>query len=379
MTVATSAQQADLAEQLHLGDEAMRAGQPEKAIEYFQSAAVLAPRIAEVQMNLGLAEEQAGHQKEAADAFSKAMHLKPTLLGVNLFLGVADYRLNRLEEAAKALSAEAAHNPKSSKALMWLGVTYLAQNKPEQAAKVLDQAAVLDPKDLDVMYHRGRAHLLVSKNAYESIFLTSPDNWRVHQVLAESYAEADRDGDAIKEYRLAIKGAPTEPGLHDRLGTELWRTGDLDEADQALAEEVKLDPDSLTGLYHLGRLRVTRADRGQIADGIALLKRALSEEPGMSQVEYYLGRGTAELGENAEALTHFENAIRADPNGEGAEQAYFQLAHLYRLMHRTDDAKVALANFTRLRQVADADSKRKFEDRLTRDPEVAETATSTSQ
>ncbi len=373
--VAAGAQQAGLAEQLHLGGEAMRAGEPEKAIVYFQSAAALAPRMAEVQMNLGLAEEQAGHQKEAADAFSKAITLKPTLPGVNLFLGIADYRLNRLDGAVKALSAEAARNPNSSKALMWLGVTYLAENKPEQAAKALDRAAVLDPTNVDVMYHRGRAHLLISKNAYEAIFRANPNHWRVHQVLAESYAEADRDADAIREYRLAIEGAPTEPGLHDRLGTELWRTGNLDEADKALAEELQLDPDSLTALYHLGRLRVTRADHGQIADGIALLKRALAQDPSMSQVEYYLGRGTAQLGDNAEALTHFENAIRADPGGPGAQQAYFQMAHLYRLMKRPDDARVALANFTRLRQLADADSKQKLQNRMARNAELTENDT----
>ena len=366
------AQEGDLAEQLRLGNEAMRAGQADKAATYFQTATTLAPRMAEVYMNLGLAEEQLGHQKEAADAFAKAIHLKPLLPGAHLFLGIADYRLNRLDESAQALLAEVSRNPKSSKALLWLGVTYLAQNKPDNAAAILDQAAKLDPKDLDIMYHRGRAHLLISKNAYLGIFEASPNNWRVHQVLAEAYQESDRYADAITEFKLAIQGAPTEPGLHDRLGEELWRNGMLAEADQAFSDELNLDPNSITALYHLGRLRVTRTGEGQIAEAIDLLNRALAQDPTLSQVEYYLGRGTAQLNRNDEAIRHYQNAIKGDKDGDTAQQSYYQLAHIYRQMKRPEEAKDALANFARLKQQADADQKKRFESRLSPETGIGE-------
>lgn len=55
-------------------------------------------------------------------------------------------------------------------------------------------------------------------------FKASPNFWWVHLVLAEAYAGAERHADAIKEYKVAIEAAPSEPGLHDRHGGSL--TGD---------------------------------------------------------------------------------------------------------------------------------------------------------
>lgn len=367
-----NAQDSDSAQQFRQGNEEMRSGHPERAEQHFRAVIKRNPKLAEAYLNLGLAYEQMGKQVEAAEALTHAVSLKGTLPGANLFLGIADYRLNRLDAATKALQTEIANNPNSAKALMWLGVTALAENRPEEAATALDKANALNPRDLDIMYHRGRAHLLVSKNAYEAMFTASPDFWRVHQVLGEAYQEADRHADAITEYRLAVKQAPTEPGLHDRLGDELWKNGALDEADQAFSEELKLDPDSITGLYHLGRLRVTRSDRGQVENGVALLQKALAQDPTMSQVEYYLGRGTAQLGNNAVAIQHYENSVKGDPNGDVAQQAYYQLAHLYRQMKQPEAASAALANFSRLKKQADADQKHKFENRFDPDSEVAD-------
>lgn len=360
---------------LRRGNQAMREGHPDRAVEYFQSVVAAAPKLAEAYLNLGLAYEQLGKQNEAADALTRALQLKPALPGANLFLGIADYRLNRLDAATKALHAEVERSPRSPKAWMWLGVTYLAENKPAEAALALDKAGSIDPKDLDIMYHRGRAHLLVSKDAYETMFKVSPDFWRVHQVLAEAYQESDRHSDAITEYKMAIKAAPQEPGLHDRLGDELWKNGALNEADEAFAEELKLDPHSITALYHLGRMRVTRTDRGQVADGVELLKQALAQDPSMSQVEYYLGRGTAQLDQNEEAIRHYESAIKGDPDGDVAQQSYYQLAHLYRQAKRPEEAKLSLENFTRLKKQADLDQKHKFENRFNPDAELADKQT----
>jgi len=106
----------------------------------------------------------------------------------------------------------------------------LAAEKPEQAAKSLDRAAELNPNDSDILYHRSRAHLLVSKDSYARMFKIDPHSWRVDQVLAQADAEADRYEDAIAEYLSAIQLAPNQPGLHEELGTEYRKAGKMDKA-----------------------------------------------------------------------------------------------------------------------------------------------------
>ena len=91
----------------------------------------------------------------------------------------------------------------------------------------------LKPDDPDILYHRGRAHLLVSKNSYAEMFKVDPHSWRVHRVLAQANAEADRHAEAIAEYEAAIKLAPTQPGLHEELGSEYRNANKIPEAEAA--------------------------------------------------------------------------------------------------------------------------------------------------
>ena len=154
-------------------------------------------------------------QSRAIASFQKAVALKPRLHGANLFLGIAYFRLNRLDKALAAIQKECASYSKDAPAWMWLGVVRLAHGKPEEAAEALDKAAKLAPDDMDILYHRGRAHLQVSKNSYGRMFKVDSHSWRVHQVLAQANAEADRHTDAVAEYLAAIKLAPSQPGLHE--------------------------------------------------------------------------------------------------------------------------------------------------------------------
>src|SRR6267154_2670435 len=178
--------------QFRRATEAMQAGRLDEASEGFGAVVIASPTFAEAHFNLGLVREEQGKNSEAIASFQKALHLKPRLRGANLFLGIAEYRLNNLDRAIAAFQKETAISPTDANAWMWLGVAQLAKEQPEEAAASLDRAAKLSPENVDVLYHRGRAHLLVSKNSYEQLFKNDPNSWRVHQVLAQANAEADR-------------------------------------------------------------------------------------------------------------------------------------------------------------------------------------------
>src|SRR6266567_4649004 len=205
--------------------DAMQRGNLDAAGDRFEAAAKAAPAFAEAHFNLGLVREEQGRFDEAIASFQKALALKPRLHGANLFLGIAYFRVNQLDKALREIQKETASFPKDAPAWMWLGVVRLAQDQPEEAAEALDKAVSLAPDDVDVLYHRGRAHLLVSKNSYAKMFKAGPKSWRVHQVLAQANAEADRHTDAVAEYLAAIKLAPTQLGLHEELGSEYRMLG----------------------------------------------------------------------------------------------------------------------------------------------------------
>src|SRR5260370_16074205 len=162
--------------------------------------------------------------------------------GTIFFLPRHIYRMTEYGPAVAALRLEIKLNPADHKAWMWLGVVELAQEQPEEATVALDKAAKLAPNDVDILYHRGHAHLLVSKLSYERMLHADPDSWRVRQVLAQADAEADRDMDAVSEYQAAIKAAPQQPGLHEELGTEYWKMNKIEEAEGEYKRELAIDP-----------------------------------------------------------------------------------------------------------------------------------------
>jgi tetratricopeptide (TPR) repeat protein len=337
----------DVDDQFRQATEAMRHGNLEEAGQGFAAVVKQAPTFAEAHLNLGLVREEQGRHEDAIASFQKALVLKPRVHGANLFLGVANFHLNQLDKAVAAIEKETAAYPKDAAAWMWLGVVRLAQEKPEEAAVALDKAANLAPDDTDILYHRGRAHLLVSNHSYGRMFKVDPHSWRVHQVIAQADAEADRHMDAIAEYQAAIKIAPTQPGLHEELGSEYRNLGKVQEAEDAYLRELEIDPNNVLARYKLGVLTV---EKGDGIKGKELIEAALQAKSGLLHSDYNLGRAEMLLGNNTLAVQRLERATAApgsDP--EVIQQAWYQLGIVYRRLHRMEDAQKAMATFQRLK------------------------------
>jgi tetratricopeptide (TPR) repeat protein len=277
------------------GAEAMTAGNFSAAVTAYTAVTKEMPSFAEGYFNLGLALQQAGQLDDAQSALKKALRLKPDLRGGNLFLGIIAYRQNRYKEAEDDLQRETHVDPRDAKAFMWLGVCHLAQDDPQGAIASLDKAYVLDPSDADILYHRGRAYFLVANASYAAMFKLNYDSVRVHQVLAESYAQAYRNQEAILEFELAVKMAPNLPGLHEELADQYWVMGQADKAGDNYREELRIDPYADTSMYKLGSLLVMHQNP---TEGVKLLREALRADPSLSDAHYYLADGLTGLGQD---------------------------------------------------------------------------------
>ena len=340
------------------GNDAVRKGNATEAVRDFQEFLRLRPGSAEGYFNLGLALQSAGQLQESLTALGKAASLQPGLHGLRLFTGIVNYKLNHLSAAHEDLVSETRLEPRNAAGWMWLGVVDLAQNNADAAAAGLDKAAMLDPTNQDILYHRARAHLLISKASYAAMFKINPDSWRVNEVLGQADAEAFRTDDAISEFRLALRTAPHEPGLNEELGDACWTAGNLQEADDAYSEEIKIDSANAIALYKLGSLRVTRDDA---AGGVPLLEQALALDPTIGDAHYYLGKGNAALGNDDVAIEHFRLATNPQGTEELRIMSWYQLATLYRNLHRTQEAGEALAAFRKMKTARDQRRESKLE------------------
>jgi tetratricopeptide (TPR) repeat protein len=340
------------------GAAAMKAADYQAAVAAYTSVTEKMPQFAEGQFNLGLAQLQAGKLDEAHESLQKALQLKPGLRGANLFLGTIAYKQNHFKDAESLLLRETRLDPRNAQAFMWIGVCRLAQDDAQGAIAPLDKAFALDPANIDILYHRGRAYLLVANASYAAMFKLDRDSLRVHQVLAEADAKAYRTVDAINEFELAVKMAPRQPGLHEELGDQYWVNGQLDKVAEAYREELRIDPNAVTAMYKLGSLLVLNQSP---AEGVQLLTEALKADPTLTDAHYYLGQGLAAMDQDAEAIGEFQLAVAADPKGELAMTSYYKLVQVYRKLHKSAEAQTALANFQQLRAAVRQRQERKSE------------------
>jgi tetratricopeptide (TPR) repeat protein len=337
---------AGVTEKFQQASEAMRQGNLDQAGDSFAAVVRQAPTFAEAFLNLGLVREEQARHDEAIAAFQKALQLKPRLRGANLFLGIAQFRTNRLDASLATLRKETTVSPKDANAWMWLGIVALEKGDGDEAVQALDEAAKLSPDNVDILYHRGRAHLSVSKDSYARMFKADPKSWRVRQILAEANADADRHMDAIAEYQAAIQLAPNEPRLHEELGSEFRVAGKMPEAEEAFRKELEIDPDNVVAKYKLG---VLLTEKGDPAQGKQLLEAALKVRPGLRNADYNLGRAEMALDNDAAAADYFQRATKADSDPDILEQTWYQLGILYRRLHRMEEAQNAMATFQKLK------------------------------
>jgi tetratricopeptide (TPR) repeat protein len=363
--VSAAAQTEPFVQALRQGGEALRGGRMEQAASAFERCTVLDPSFAEAWFNLGLVRFQQHKIGDAVPLFEKSLKLKPSLRGANLFLGIAQYRTMDYPKATEALTRELALDPSNADALMWLGVVKAAVGASAEAVTYLEKAAQLRPKDIDILYHLGRAHMLLSKEIYERMFAVDQHSWRVHQVLAHSFAEADRLDDAVKECQEAIRLKPDEPGLHQQLADIYWIQNNLAAAETEFQTEIQIDSHNTGAMYSLAVISI---ERSKVAVAVDLLTEVLRRAPRTTEALYQLGRAQALLSNNEQAATSFA-AVVADPrkiNAEMYRQSYYQLAQLYRRLHRPEESKAALDAFVRLKQQADAAQNQSLEDKMKR-------------
>lgn len=361
-------QSADVEKTFNEGNLAMRNGDLNTAETDFAKVASAMPRFAEAHFNLGLVRLQQGNLNDAMSSFRRSLSLKPSLRGANLFLGIAEYRNNDYPDAIAAIKRETTTDPKNAKAWMWLGVAQLAAGDADGASVTLDKAAALSPDDVDILYHRGRAHILVSKESYERMYKADPNSWRVHQVLAQSFVEQDRLDEAIHECQEALRLKSNEPGLHEELGDVYLKQNHLAEAESEFQNELRVDPQSLTSIY---KLAVVSLERSKPEVASRLLEDLLRRDARSADAHYQLGRAQAQLGNVDEAVKHFSTAVKeSKASGSGdsdtLRQSYYQLAQLYRRQQKTEESKAALENFMRLKQQADAQQAQRLQDKLKR-------------
>ena len=271
--VAQTAREVQAETAIQAAKEAQQKGDYPQAVAGYQAAVKLMPETAELYGNLGIAYYLERDYPKAVEACRQALKRKPGLEGPNLYLGMSYIRMSQFADSIKPLQKAITINPKLKLAYMNLGVSYNEVGKSEEALQVLQKAEKVFPDDEDILYSLGSQHYEMMFKAYKKMATVAPNSYRYDQVLGKSFEERQEFGNAIVEYKQALKTNPQAPGLHGALGNIYWIAGRYDEAIPELEAELQIVPNVLAKLG-IKKVDAILFDLGLSSDELDLSGRA---------------------------------------------------------------------------------------------------------
>jgi len=138
------------------GDVSILQAQDAKALEDYEAARTLAPRIPGLHVKIGLLHERNKRFDQAIDSFRTAISINPNQpIALNNLAWISVQHNAHLDEAVTWAEQAVALAPKSSAFQDTLGWVYWKRGELEKAAEVLNRATGLKPEQAEIFYHLG--------------------------------------------------------------------------------------------------------------------------------------------------------------------------------------------------------------------------------
>ncbi len=137
-----------------------------------------------------------------------------------------------------------------------------------------------------------------------------PGNWVAHGHLGVALASEGKTGEAIAQFRQALKYKPDDAETLNNLGVALAGAGRPREAIEFYLRALSRKPDYANAHYNLG---VSLMREGRIEEAAAAYREALRLDPGDASAHINLGNILFERGDADGAADHYRGALRIDP------------------------------------------------------------------
>jgi predicted O-linked N-acetylglucosamine transferase (SPINDLY family) len=257
----------------NLGNVLAAMGKTQAAVASYLEAAALQPDYADALANLGDALRALGRRERAASCYRRALAIAPEL-------GVAQAGLQALQDSPR----------------------------PGAGARAPDQGAV------DTLFNQGNAlkdaaRLDEAIASYRRALAQDPDHVAAHLNLGSALLEQGKRADALASFRRALVLDPDLAEAHHNLGIALLQAGELASARTALERFLQLRPGDRDILMALSEacFRANALD-----DAARYLAQVLDGHPGDAPAHNLLANVRRNQARHAEAIEHYELAIRHD-------------------------------------------------------------------
>jgi len=146
--------------------------------------------------------------------------------------------------------------------------------------------------------------------AAQALGQAQPNYARVHNRMGTELLKTGKLADAVTEFKEALKADPTYAGAYNNLGVTYERLGEGD-AQAQFERAIQLRSDFAHAHFNLARILM---NKGHVERAVAELQRTIQIDPNHLDALNMLGMALGGQGKFTEAQSHLERAVRLDPD-----------------------------------------------------------------
>jgi tetratricopeptide (TPR) repeat protein len=240
-----------------------------------------------------------------------------------LLLGLSRYRLDRVDQALVDLQAAAACNPSNTIPRTALAEGWLRKGDDQRALSL-----------------------------FEAVLKQAPEDKAALEGAATLYLKHDLNQEASRVLEKLVVLDPGVSKLQADLGAAYAGLNDFSEARESFDKALRIDPKNVSALVGLGHVELKT---GHQDEAIRLLQRAASLDPQAFEPHFLLATVWNEQKRYEEAIRECKEALRL---GGKDSQIYYHLARAYRGSGNGEESRKAMAEFTALRNSANANEEK---------------------
>jgi len=292
----------------------MRTGRSNLAAVEFERSLKLDPNQQNALVNLAQIRFAADDLRASAELFKRALTIQPDVEVARALIVIA-LRLKDYPAAStyyQGYSAESGTQTAAARAE--LGAALFEAGLLKEAEAELTAAVNLSPTDTDSVVRLARVYLArkeipAAGRTLEASVARGNDPAPVYALLADVYEQSGHVENAIPAMRLAIQRDPQSEKYRFAYAVLLTNSNAPGAAVIRLEESLQTFPSSSRLWFALGFANF-KLDKNEEAE--RALRKAVELDPKFAAAFAYLGLIRAKTGAYAEAITLYENALRAD-------------------------------------------------------------------
>lgn len=301
--------------------------QNDRAIDYYQKAAKLDQKDANLYYNLAYLYEQKGEPEKADFYLANAVTLTAEDVQGRLKLAENLIAKGDLKKAKRYLEEVLQLRANNLDALFLIAGILEEQSEKKPLKDIYRRILVIEPDNETVRYNLGilefeTGDLQAAADHLRQYLRRNPQDAEVLALLFEIYRRQEKHEPAFSAAEKLAELNPKEAGVYDYMLERLDARGDYGKMRVVMEKAVKANPDTVAYREYL---LLAYVKLGKEKPAMEQMETILKVEPQNVRMWLHLARLREKHGKMVQALKAYKQIIEIAPGHKEAEEAYLRL------------------------------------------------------